>query len=151
MFSKQEMKDLSLAFWHKLESKTRRLPGQNGRAKVWIATRTGIPHLDLRFDVNRQHCIVALEIRNMGSESSAALWEKLLSCKSLFEETYGDTLIWDEAYQKEAGDIVYRIYKKCDGDIYRQDLWPDMIYFLIDNMMKMEKAFLEVQDFLRLF
>lgn len=151
MFSKEETKQLSLAFWHKLESKTRRLPGQNGRAKIWIANNTGIPNLDLRFDVDRQHCIVALELRNHGSEKSYATWEKLLSCKTIFEETYGSELIWDDAYEKSAGDIVYRIYVTTPGDIYRQELWPDMIYFLIDNMIKMERAFLEVQDYLRLF
>ena len=144
MFSKQEMKDLSLAFWHKLESKTRRLPGQNGRAKVWIATRTGIPHLDLRFDVNRQHCIVALEIRNMGSESSAALWEKLLSCKSLFEETYGDTLIWDEAYQKEAGDIVYHM-KFGKGKVVKINKNEKFIYV---KFMLGEKKFMFPNAFL---
>ena len=41
MYTKQEALDIRQTFWHKLESKTRRLPGQNGRPIKWIADRTG--------------------------------------------------------------------------------------------------------------
>ena len=148
MYSKEELKNMSHEFWHKMESKSRRLPGQNGRPKKWIGDRTGVKGLDLRFDVNREFAMVAMEINPSGEEKKESLWQKMLQCKTLFESCFGGELTWEHDYEKEAGDKVVRIYVKRDWDIYNPEQWHDMIYFLLDNMMRMEKAFLEVQDYL---
>lgn len=148
MFSKNEAQELRHEFWHKLESKTRRLPGQNGRPIKWIADRTGIKGVDLRFDVDRQRVMVAMEINPHSDEKLEEIWQKMLSCKTLFEQTFGGELIWEHDYQKMAGDTAARIYVVQDGDMYKKEDWPDMIYFMINNMLRLEKAFLEVQDYL---
>ncbi|MDO4462388.1 MAG: DUF4268 domain-containing protein [Bacteroidia bacterium] len=148
MYSKEETQNMRHEFWHKLESKTRRLPGQNGKPKKWIGDRTGIRGLDLRFDVNREFAMVAMEINPTGNEKRAELWQKMLNCKTLFEAKFGGELTWDDNYIKEAGDSVIRIYVKTEGDMYNREKWPNMIYFMIDNMMRLETAFLEVQDYL---
>ncbi|MCQ2236739.1 MAG: DUF4268 domain-containing protein [Bacteroidales bacterium] len=135
-------------FWHKLESKTRRLPGQNGKPRKWIGDRTGIRGLDLRFDVNREFAMVAMEINPTGKEKKAELWQKMQNCKTLFETTFGGQLTWDDNYIKDAGDSVIRIYVKTEGDMYDREKWSGMIHFLIDNMIRLETAFLEVQDYL---
>ncbi len=148
MFSKDEAQELRHAFWHKLESKTRRLPGQNGRPIKWIGDKTGIRGLDLRFDVDRTKAMVALEINPKGDGKLEELWTKMESCRTLFEQTYGAQLTWEHDYVKEAGDTAARIYVSMPGDIYNKELWPEMIHFLIDNMIRMEKAFRVVQDYL---
>ncbi len=148
MYSKQEAQEIRHSFWHKLESKTRRLPGQNGRPIKWIFDRTGIKGLDLRFDVNREMAMVAMEINPTQNEKLDNLWEKMLNCKNLFEQTFGAPLTWEREYVKEAGDVCARIYIKTDGNIYDKEKWPDMIHFLISNMLNMERAFTEVQDYL---
>lgn len=135
-------------FWHKLESKTRRLPGQNGRPIKWINDRTGIKGLDLRFDVDTKMAMVAMEINPIQEEKLDSLWEKMNNCKSLFESVFGGELVWERNYVKNAGDTCARIYVRMDGNIYDKEQWPDMIHFLIDNMLRLEKAFLEVQDYL---
>ncbi|MCQ2228588.1 MAG: DUF4268 domain-containing protein [Bacteroidales bacterium] len=148
MYSKEEAQEMRHAFWHKLESKTRRLPGQNGRPIKWINDRTGIKGLDLRFDVDTKMAMVAMEINPIQEEKLENLWEKMNNCKSLFEATFGGELVWDRNYVKNAGDTCARIYVRMDGNIYDKEKWPDMIHFLIDNMLRLEKAFLEVQDYL---
>lgn len=135
-------------FWHKLESKTRRLPGQNGRAVKWIFDRTGIKGLDLRFDVDTKKVMVAMEINPTQDEKLERLWEKMNNCKSLFESTFGGEMVWEKEYVKQAGDTAARIYVVRDGNIYDKEQWPEMIHFMIDNMLRLEKAFLEVQDYL---
>ncbi|MCQ2204797.1 MAG: DUF4268 domain-containing protein [Bacteroidales bacterium] len=148
MYTKQEALDIRQTFWHKLESKTRRLPGQNGRPIKWIADRTGIKGLDLRFDVDNKMAMVAMEINPQQDEKLENLWEKMISCRSLFEEEFGSPLIWEKEYVKQAGDTCARIYVRRDANIYDQEQWPDMIHFLISNMLNLEKAFLVVQDYL---
>jgi hypothetical protein len=44
---------------------------------------------------------------------------------------------------------VCRVYCQREADLYNQEQWPDVFRFLIDNMMRMEEAFLEVKDFLK--
>lgn len=148
MFSKDEAQELRHTFWHKLESKTRRLPGQNGRPIKWIGDKTGIKGLDLRFDVDRTHAIVAMEINCRSEQTTEELWTKMNNCRQLFETEFGSQLVWNRHYTKSAGDSVARIYIEMPADMYNKEMWPDMIHFLIDNMLRMEKAFKEVQDYL---
>lgn len=149
MFSKEEAKELRLLFWHKLESKTRRLPGQKGKAFKWIGDRTGVKGLDLRFDVDRSKAVVAIEVNSRDENRRIELFQKLEACKSIIESEFGEPLIWNFFHEKENGDMVARVYTETEADIYDQEQWPDMIYFLINRMLKLEKAFLEVQDFLK--
>ncbi len=148
MFSKEEAKELRLLFWRKLESKTRRLPGQKGQAIKWIADRTGVKGLDLRFDVDRTKACVAIEVNASNEDRRLELYQKLEACRTIIEDKFGDPLIWNFFYEKDNGQMVARVYAETDGDIYNQEKWPDMIYFLIDRMLKLESAFLEVKEFL---
>lgn len=149
MYNKDEEKAVRLEFWNKLNNRTRRLPSQKGRKIFWIFANTGIKGLDLRFDVDRKKAQVALEINHSSEERRLVLYEKLLSCKSIFEAEFGEPLTWDYVYEKPTGEQVCRVYVEQPGDINNQELWTQMIYFLIDRMVRLEKAFLEVKDYLQ--
>ncbi|MBP5366357.1 MAG: DUF4268 domain-containing protein [Bacteroidales bacterium] len=148
MYSKEEAQQIRHEFWHKLESKSRKVPGQNGKAIKWIGDKTGVKGLDLRFDVDREKAIVALEINTNSEEKQNAMWEKMNNCKALFEKNFGGPLVWERNYEKASGEKVIRIYVETAGDLYNKDMWSDMLRFMIDNMIKLEKAFREVQDYL---
>ncbi|NPA37311.1 MAG: DUF4268 domain-containing protein [Chlorobi bacterium] len=149
MFSKEEAKEMRLEFWKKLENRTRRLPGQKGRRKKWIGDRTEIKGLDLRFDVDREKAIVALEINHRQENKRLEMYERLETARTLFEKAFGRPLIWDYLYEKPNGKQVCRVYVEMKADMYRKEQWSDIFYFLIDNMIRMEKAFLEVKDYLK--
>lgn len=149
MFSKEEAKEIRQLFWHKLENRTRRLPGQKGKKIKWIFDETGIKGLDLRFDINRERAIVALEINHRNEDRRLQLYEKLEACKNIFETEYGSPLVWDYLYTKTEGRDVCRVYEElAPADMYRQEQWPEVMKFMIDRMIRLEKAFLEVKDFL---
>ena len=148
MYSKEEAQEIRHAFWHKLESKTRRIPGQNGKPIHWMMDRTGVKGLDMRFDMTGGHVIVAMEINSHSQEKDEALWAKLENCRKLIEAHFETDVYWNKEYQREAGNIVARVYVMRDGDIYNKEMWPDMIHFMIDNMLRMQAAFLEIQDYM---
>ena len=148
MYSKEETKALRLEFWEKLNNRTRRLPGQKGNKKIWIFDNTGIKGVDLRFDADRTKAQVALEINHRSEERRIALYEKLYACKSIFEKEFGEKLVWDYIYIKESGEQVCRIYTEQPCDILQKETWSKTIYFLIDKMMKLEKAFLVVKEYM---
>ncbi len=149
MFSKEEEKQIKLEFWKKLGNRTRKIPGQRGRIKVWIGENTGIKGVDLRFDVGRQKIIVALEINVKNENRRLTLYEKLEATKKIFETEFGEPLLWDFAYEKKFGEQVCRVYKEMDGDYLVSEQWPEIFTFMIDKMLRMEKAFNEVNDFLK--
>ncbi len=148
MLSKEEAQEIRHAFWHKLESKSRRLPGQNGKPIRWIGDHTGIKGLDLRFDLTDGRVIVAIEINTHSEAKDEKLWEHLTQCKTLIEHHFEQPLTWDKGFVREAGNIVARVYTSTTGNIYDKEQWPDMIHFMIDNMLRMEEAYREIQDFL---
>ena len=149
MYSKDEAKELRLEFWRKLGNRTRKIPGQRGRVKEWIGDRTGIKGIDLRFDVGRKKIIVALEINIKHESRRLQVYEKLEATKKLFENEFGEELTWDFAYEKEFGEEVCRVYKEMHGDFLVPEQWPAIFNFMIDKMLRMEKAFTEVQDYLK--
>jgi hypothetical protein len=149
MYNKDEAKAARLEFWQKLNNRTRRLPGQKGRKRFWIYDNTGIKGIDLRFDVDREKAVVALEINHSSEDRRLVLFEKLEAAKSIFETEFGGPLIWDYAYEKPTGESVCRVYVEQPGDIHNQEQWPEMLHFLIDNMIKLEKAFLEVKEYMQ--
>lgn len=149
MYSKEEGKKVRLEFWQKLESRTRRLPGQKGRKKIWILSHTGVKGVDLRFDIDRVRAQVALEINLRNEDERLRLFEKLEAAKTIFEEAFGEALRWDFAFEKSTGEQVCRVYTEMPADIHDQEKWPETFFFLIDRMMRMEKAFLEVKDYLQ--
>ncbi|MBN2167388.1 MAG: DUF4268 domain-containing protein [Marinilabiliaceae bacterium] len=149
MYSKEEIKDLKIEFWKKLENRTRRLPEQKGQVKKWIFDQTEIKGVDLRFDVNRNYAMVALEINHKDEDRRLKLFAKLDACKTLFETTFGDSLKWQLSFDKENGKNVCRVYKLIEADFHNREKWKEIIPFLIYNMLNMEKAFEEVKDFLK--
>lgn len=151
MYSKEEAQEIRHAFWHKLESKSRRIPGQNGKPIRWLGNRTSVKGLDLRFDVSQGRTMVALEINTHSESKDAALWDKLLKCKTLIERHFEQEVIWDREFVRVAGNTVARIYVETEGDIYDKEKWPEMIHFMIDNMLRLESAYKEIQDFMANF
>lgn len=149
MYSKDEEKELKKEFWRKLGNRTRKIPGQRGKEKIWLGDRTNIKGIDLRFDVSRKNIIVALEIKNKNESRRLTLYEKLEATKKIFENEFGGELIWDFAYEKEFGEQVCRVYKEMKADYLISEQWPVIFKFMIENMLRMEKAFLEVQDYLK--
>ena len=149
MYSKEEGKELKAEFWRKLGNRTRRLPGQRGKVKIWIGDRTGVKGVDLRFDIGREKIIVALEINTKNEDRRLTLYEKLEATKNIFENTYGESLTWDFSYEKAYGEEVCRVYQEMKGDFLVPEQWPAIFSFMIDKMVRMEKAFEEVADFLR--
>lgn len=147
MLSKEEAQEMRHAFWHKLESKTRRLPGQNGKPVRWIGDHTGVRGLDLRFDLTDGRVIVAIEINTHSEAKDEALWTRLTQCKTLIERHFEQPLTWDRQFPREAGNLVARVYVATTGNIYNKEQWPDMFHFMIDNMLRMEAAYREIQDF----
>ncbi len=151
MLSKEQAQEIRHEFWHKLESKSRRIPGQNGKPIRWMGDHTGVKGLDLRFDLTNGRVIVAIEINTHSEAKDNALWERLCQCRPLIEKHFEAQLVWDKEFVREAGNVVKRLYVMTEGNIYDKEQWPAMIHFMIDNMLRLEEAYREIEDFMAHF
>ena len=70
--------------------------------------------------------------------------------KVVVEEGFENGLTWEFYYQRpDSGQEVCRIYTTLESvDIHRQNQWPDIYNFFIDNMMRLEANFMLVRDVL---
>src|SRR5690606_7749810 len=113
-----------------------------------ILHRTKVSGVALRFEAERTAARVILELAHRDEDKRLKAFEILQRYKSILEEGLQNGLIWEFYHQREdSNKEVCRIYKQLDNvDIHRQNQWPDIYNFFIDNMLKLEENFLLIRD-----
>ena len=78
-------------------------------------------------------------------------YEFLERYKPVIEEGFEEGLQWEFFHERQDSDAeVCRIFTRLEGvDFHRQNQWPDIYNFFIDNMLKLERNFLEIRDLLQ--
>lgn len=147
MYSKDETKILRKEFWIRFAQRCEIHPELRYRKKKWILYDTGLSGIDLKFDVTRTEASVMIEINSRKENRRLEIFETMQKYRILLEEGFEEPLIWDFCYERESGEEVCRIYKVLpDVDFHRQSQWPDIFNFMIDNMLILERNFLEIKD-----
>lgn len=147
MYSKDEAKLLSKEFWIVFARRCEIIPELRNRKKKWMLYDTGLSGIDLKFEVTRSEATVMIEINSRHENRRLELFENMQKYSMLLEDGFIEPLIWDFCYQKDSGEEVCRIYTSLPNvDFYRQNQWPDIYNFLIDNMLILENNFMEIKD-----
>lgn len=150
MYSKVEKKKLTVDFWELFKRRYAVHPNLQLKKKKFILHRTKIKGVALRFDVGRNDAKVILELYNRSEKLRLKAFEILERYKMVIEEGFENSLIWEFYFQRpESGQEVCRIYTTLENvDLHRQNQWPDIYNFFIENMLKLEENFLLVRDIL---
>jgi len=151
MYSIEEAKKLRLDFWEQFGKRCEIHPLLRDKNKKWLLHRTKIKGVALRFEVGRENAKVILELGNRNEDKRLKAFEILERYKAIIENDFEYGLIWEFYHQREdSGQEVCRIYAiKENIDLHRQNQWPDIFNFFIENMMQLEENFLAVRDILR--
>jgi len=150
MYTHEEAKQLRKDFWTLFGKRCKAVPELRDRKKKWVLYDTKITGLDLKFEVDRQSAKVMIELNHRNENKRLDLFERLQQYKSILEDGFENGLIWEFLYERESGEEVCRIYTEQRGlDIHRQNQWPDIFNFLIDNMLKLESNFMDIRDILK--
>lgn len=150
MYSREEKKKLTTDFWNLFKKRCNIHPDLQFKKKKWILHRTKIKGVALRFEAGREDAKVILELYNRNEKLRLIAFEVLERYKILIEEGFEDGLTWEFYYQRpDSGQEVCRIYTTLKNvDIHRQNQWPDIYNFFIENMLKLEENFLSVREVL---
>lgn len=150
MYSKEEKKLLTIDFWNLFKKRCAVHPVLKVKKKNFILHRTKIKGVALRFDIGRNDAKVILELHNRSERLRLKAYEILERYKIILEEGFENGLSWEYYYERpDSGQEVCRIYTKLENvDFHRQNQWPDIYNFFIDNMLQLEENFMQVKDIL---
>lgn len=137
-------------FWHKLlpyfNTKSDLFSGRNmelNQYDHWLSTGSGISGCPFNFIVTKNYCSVEFGLSSSEKEFNKKLYDYLFSNKEEIEKAYGDNLLWERLDDKKMSRISYRME---NVSIFNKEDWDDMITFLTENMIKLEKTFRKYID-----
>lgn len=137
-------------FWHKLlpyfNTKSDLFSGRNmelNQYDHWLSTGSGISGCPFNFIITKNYCSVEFGLSSSKKEFNKKLYDYLYSNKDDIEKAYGDSLCWERLDDKKMSRISYRL---DDVSIFNKEDWDNMITFLTENMIKLEKTFRKYID-----
>jgi hypothetical protein len=149
MYSKDEAKLLRKEFWIVFARRCEIVPELSYKKKKWVLYDTGLSGIDLKFDVSRTEALVMIEVNSRQESRRLEIFETLLKYRKFLEVGFSELLVWDFCFVRDSGQEVCRIYKSLPNvDFHRQNQWPDIFNFLIDNMLILENNLMEIKDVL---
>ena len=146
MYSKDEVRQLKKRFWDGLSDYAEQYAELRNRRHKFMLHNTRLKGVTMKFDATRDGAYVILEIDHRSEEQQEKLYNHFLENKELLEAAFDTPLVWDTHYITESGKPVIRIYCMQSGlDIHRQGEWGDFYAFMVDNMIRLEKGFVQVK------
>jgi len=149
MYSKGESKQLRKEFWIVFARRCEIVPELRNKKKKWVLYDTGLSGIDLKFEVTRNEALVMIEINSRQENRRLQIFETLQKYRLLLDVGFAEPLIWDFCFTRESEQEVCRIYTSLSNvDFHRQNQWPDIFNFLINNMLILENNLMEIKDVL---
>lgn len=149
MYSKDEAKLLRKEFWIVFARRCEIVPALRDKKRKWVLYDTGLSGIDLKFDVSRTEAMVMIEVNSRLEGRRLEIFETLQKYQKFLEEGFAEPLEWDICFVRESGQEVCRIFISLPNvDFHRQNQWPDIFNFMIDNMLLLENNLMEIKDVL---
>ena len=110
MYTKDELRELKIAFWESFAAYCEVQPYLQGRKKIWILYDTKIKGVELKFDATRNGAYVILEINHRQEDLRLEMFEKL----SWYKETYIHSLVsgWKKTLTTDLSGIYALLEKQ---------------------------------------
>ena len=150
MFTKEERKELMQRFWSQFDEYCDTIPDLAWRKKKWILHDTKISHIDLKFDIDQDFAMVAIEINHKSEDRRLRVYELVERYRILLEEGFPEGLTWNYCYLNANKQEVCRIYvEKNRVNLYHISDWDVIFAFFAENMLQLQDNFLEIQEVLK--
>lgn len=140
MFSREESKKLREEFW---------IAFGKSYPRKWILYNTKSKGLALKFSFGLKKASVAIQLELDDIERRIALWEKLVSLKSILKDDFLSDAIFEDSFVLENQKEISRVYlEKVNVSIHDKNTWQETMVFLNDNMLLLETFFTTYEDVL---
>ncbi len=143
MFSREESARLRKEFWTSF--------GKSFPRK-WVLYNTKIKGFSFKFQADRKHALVCLDIEAEDEVANELLYDQILALRKLLETEYLPEVIFDDNYMLEdSGKFIRRVYVPYNNkfSIHNKDTWRDCYEFFVDTMTQFELFYYEYEDFIK--
>jgi hypothetical protein len=146
--TQEELKErhhLRLEFWSKLlpliKGKTTIFQNSSPSKDHWLSSGgTGISGLSYTFLITKTYVGVELAISKGDTHANKHVFDELRKFESDITNDFGNTLSWERLDNKKMCRVAYSL---TGVNLNEREDWDKMMTFLIDNMLKLEKAMRE--------
>lgn len=109
----------------------------------WLGVALGMSGVSLNLVVSSKYARSEIYINRGKTEINKKTFDQLLSSKKEIEKELGESLVWERMDDK----VTSRVKVQKDGlSLYNKEDHPEMISFLIDNLIKMHTVFKKYVD-----
>ncbi len=148
MFSKEQKAELTERFWAGLKKESK---NTLGKRHSWVLQNTGIKGIQLKFEVSRDAALVVLQCYASSAEKREWTYDILQQYHRVIADVAEEKPIWDKEGELLELKGMPSVYYKLDNVDYLQEkYWQEIYQFFIDYMFRLEKAFLEIKDVLKI-
>jgi Domain of unknown function (DUF4268) len=102
----------------------------------WLSAGSGVRGLGLNFSATQNYCRAELYIDRGDKGENESIFDQLLAEREAIEAEVGGGLEWERLDSKRA----CRIKLERPANVFEREQWPEMIPFMIDAMLRLEKA-----------
>ena len=102
----------------------------------WIGAGSGVSGISFNLVASKKYGRAELYIDKGNKEENKGIYDALYKLKDGIEKTFGGELVWERLDTKRAS----RIKVEIPGNVFINEDWPEMIEFMTDKMMMLEKA-----------
>lgn len=104
----------------------------------WIGTSLGMSGININLVVSQRYARVEVYINRGSQEENKDVFDYFEKIKDEIEKDFGGQLIWERMEDKVTSRIKYQL---DDVNAFDNEDWPKMNKFLIDGIIRMNKAF----------
>ncbi|GAA4295798.1 DUF4268 domain-containing protein [Nibribacter koreensis] len=133
--------DLRKEFWLQLlpeiNKRTSLFQNINATKDHWLSAGSGMRSCPYSFNITWQSASVMLNFTKESKAENDALFLMMLTRRDEIEKAFGEVLIWDTLDGRKSSRIEF---KKEGLNYFEKSQWPEIISFLVDAMVRLEKA-----------
>ena len=133
MYGKEESKRLRQDFW---------IAFGKSFPRKWVLYQTKIKGMAFKFHFEVNGAMVSLDVDHNDLERRMALWDKLLSLKTLLMTEYLPDAQFNDSYLLDNQKEISRIFVVKEGvSIHNKNTWQESMIFLQEAMQRFEAFF----------
>ncbi|MBW6480889.1 MAG: DUF4268 domain-containing protein [Bacteroidales bacterium] len=133
---------IRLEYWEKLlkevNQKTNLYANISPSKQAWIGAGVGIRGVTLNFAISKNYARCEIYIDRGEFDENKMVFDFLHDKKDRLEKDFDGKLEWERLDDKRASRIKY---ENTEYNVFEKEHWDAMISFMVDGMIRMEKAF----------
>ena len=149
MFSKEESRQLNLAFWNGFQDYISKNRSSNGRKINWLNYPSDIKSIFIRLEVDSKGARLCFDIQPKDDDIRAILFEQMSELKVVLEDITIEKPTWIENHYYLNKQYISRIVWENNLLNFYKSEHRDLIYtFLAERLLKFDLFYQEYKEIL---